>query len=130
MMIPNQFLTKSLRLLPMLAVMAGIFFMSNQPGSSLSLPPILGVDKLLHGMAYAVLAASVIHAFPSWLDRPCGVFAGMGVVLFCLLYGISDEFHQTFIPARTATVGDLVADATGALLWVVVARRRKSGAGE
>ncbi len=102
----------------MLAVMAGIFFMSNQPGSSLSLPPVLGVDKLLHGMAYAVLAASVIHAFPSWGEWPGGRFAGIAVVLVCFLYGVSDEFHQTFIPARTATVGDLLADVAGAYGWV------------
>ena len=114
----------------MLAVMGGIFFMSNQPGSSLSLPPIQGVDKLLHAMAYAVLAASVIYAFPSWIDRPVGPLAGIGVVLFCLLYGISDEFHQTFIPARTATLGDLIADTTGAFIWVLVARHRKSRSGE
>jgi len=115
---------KSLRFLPLLAVMGGIFFMSNQPGSSLSLPPIQGIDKLLHAMAYAVLAASVIHAFPKWKERPVGPFAGVGVVLFCLLYGISDEFHQTFVPARTATFGDLLADTTGALLWVIAARHR------
>ena len=37
-------------------------------------------------------------------------------VVFCLLYGISDEFHQTFIPGRTASVYDLIADGGGAAL--------------
>jgi VanZ family protein len=33
-----------------------------------------------------------------------------------VLYAASDEFHQTFVPGRHGWYGDLVVDATGALL--------------
>ena len=111
------------RFLPLLAVMIGIFFVSHQPGSSIDLPLIPGIDKVLHGFAYAVLAAAASYAFPEWLARPVGRFRGVWIVLFCVLYGLSDEFHQTFIPQRTATLGDLMADGFGAFCWVVVSRR-------
>lgn len=97
--------------------------MSHQPGDTLSLPSFPGIDKVLHAFAYAVLAASAMYAFPAWSSWPEGRYAGAGLVLFCVLYGISDEFHQTFIPGRTATLGDLVADAVGAGLSVYALRR-------
>jgi VanZ family protein len=53
------------------------------------------------------------------------------VVLFCLLYGISDEFHQSFIPDRMPSILDLIADTAGAavvvLIWYVM---RKIGLGK
>jgi VanZ family protein len=39
-------------------------------------------------------------------------------VLFCLLFGISDEFHQAFIPGRVVSAWDVAADSFGALLVV------------
>ncbi|MDH3980911.1 MAG: VanZ family protein, partial [Gammaproteobacteria bacterium] len=32
------------------------------------------------------------------------------------LYGVLDEFHQSFVPGRNADVLDVLADASGALL--------------
>ena len=29
------------------------------------------------------------------------------------LYGVSDEFHQSFVPGRTASIWDLAADSIG-----------------
>ena len=46
-----------------------------------------------------------------------------GVVLLTIVcataYGISDEFHQWFVPGRTADVHDVMADAIGATLAAV-----------
>jgi VanZ family protein len=36
------------------------------------------------------------------------------------LYGISDEFHQSFVPGRTPDVVDWLADTSGALLAVLL----------
>ncbi|MCU0242053.1 MAG: VanZ family protein, partial [Vicinamibacteria bacterium] len=42
-------------------------------------------------------------------------------------YGVSDEWHQSFVPGRDATVGDVMKDALGSLcaliLWQRVAQR-------
>ena len=37
-------------------------------------------------------------------------------VVCATAYGVSDEFHQTFVPGRTADVHDVAADAIGAAL--------------
>ena len=37
-------------------------------------------------------------------------------VLFCFFYGMSDEWHQSFVPGRDADWLDLAADTLGALI--------------
>jgi VanZ family protein len=38
-----------------------------------------------------------------------------------ILYGLSDEWHQSFVPGRTPDVWDLVVDAIGALTGIGIA---------
>ena len=108
---------RGLRLIPMMTVMGIIFFLSHQPGTDLqlSLPP--GADKLGHGVLYAVLAWTTLLAMVPALPR-ITLRVGVLVILFCLLYGISDEFHQSFIPGREPSGGDLLADTAGAAFAV------------
>jgi VanZ family protein len=99
--------------------MGTLFFLSHQSGDSLHLPSFPGADKLAHMIAYAGLASSVIWFFAERAvenHRRTVVIT----VLFCILYGISDEFHQSFIPLRSVSVWDLVADAMGAVLFCTV----------
>lgn len=105
------------RILPSLFIMAVIFYFSNLPGDHLAVPLLFGSDKLLHFAAYGVLAASLLYAL--WTEeektarRPYVL-----TLIICLLYGISDEVHQSFIPLRYASVWDVVADFLGALFVV------------
>ncbi len=102
----------------MIAVMATIFLLSHTPGDDLP-SAFGGFDKLCHGAAYATLALSCLYAIdPIRRDRNF-FLTGCAVVLFCLLYGISDEYHQSFIPGRSPDWHDIVADTTGALLAVI-----------
>jgi len=39
-------------------------------------------------------------------------------VVFSVLYGVSDEIHQIYVPGRTPDSLDVVADAVGAALGV------------
>jgi VanZ family protein len=41
-------------------------------------------------------------------------------ILFCILYGISDEIHQYFVPSRQADVMDALFDGLGGALGVVL----------
>jgi VanZ family protein len=36
------------------------------------------------------------------------------------LYGVSDEFHQSFVPGRTPDVHDWMADTWGAAMAILV----------
>ena len=118
-----------LRFIPMIVVMGIIFFLSNQPGDSLELPDIPDLDKGLHSIAYGVLAFSALFAVPAqkYQNNPFGI--SLLVVLFCLLYGISDEFHQSFVPGRFSSAFDLVADTIGAVVVVWIWYRMKQGSG-
>jgi hypothetical protein len=78
---------------------------SSGAGSFLGFLPA-GSDKVLHAGAYSVLAALITLA----TGNP--VLGG----LLAVGYGVTDEIHQSFVPGRFASVGDLVADAIGAAL--------------
>lgn len=112
----NHKMSGFLRMVPLAATMGTIFFLSHQPGNRLSLPPFPGIDKIGHMMIYGTLAGTVIFAFSARLKdtRPQKVL--FLTVAFCLLYGISDEFHQFFIPGRSASVLDVLADCGGAVM--------------
>jgi len=108
------------RYIPMITVMGIIFFLSNQPGDSLDLPDIPNVDKVLHAVAYGVLALTTLFAVPGHKYRANPWRICLLVVLFCFMYGVSDEFHQSFVPNRMPSVLDLIADTMGAVVVVFV----------
>ena len=98
-----------------------IFWQSSGP-----LPPrtphLPGLDKLAHFAVYALLAFLAARAFatrPS-ADRACVL--PWAAALFAVLYGLSDEIHQSFVPGRNADLWDLVADACGAIVGALVYR--------
>jgi VanZ family protein len=76
------------------------------------------IDKLLHSLIYGLLAAATLFAVQGELFFKRPRQAGIFVILFCLLYGISDEWHQSFIPGRMPSIWDIAADTTGATLMV------------
>jgi len=107
------------RLLPVTLVMGGIFYLSHQPGDTLSLPNIVNIDKFLHCLAYAVLGLSFLFALPPQWRRQRPILVGVAVVLFCVLYGVSDEFHQSFVPGRSCSGADVIADGVGGCLAAI-----------
>jgi len=109
-------LVQGFRIVPMIVVMGTIFFLSHQPATELKLPFFPGFDKFAHAIAYACFAAASIFAVPKQCRTSNPQQTAVLVVVICLLYGISDEYHQSFIPGRNSSVGDLLADAVGAAL--------------
>jgi VanZ family protein len=99
----------------MIGVMGTIFFLSHQPGDEIHLPDFTHSDLVAHMLAYGLLAATMLYALG---DRkkvhPLRVV--VYTVAACLLYGISDEFHQSFIPGRYVSGMDVLADVVGAVL--------------
>ncbi len=77
-------------------------------------------DYLAHALEYAVFALTLVWgASAGWANRltPTGV---MGVWTIAFLYAVSDEFHQSFVPGRQASVGDVAADSAGAFLGLII----------
>lgn len=95
-----------------------IFFLSGRsdpdvPGWT---PP--GADKVAHLALYAVLGATLARA---WLRT---VAPGRGhwvPLLMGVLFGLSDEWHQSFVPGRRPSAGDVLADILGLACGYVAA---------
>jgi VanZ family protein len=99
-----------------------IFVLSSIPGKSMPDIPGLRYDKLLHGAVYSVLAALFFLA----LRRASSLGTGRVVAaaaLFALAYGLTDEFHQLFVPGRSADLYDALADGIGGLLGASIAAK-------
>jgi VanZ family protein len=109
------------RWLPSIVWMGIIYYLSSQTGDDLGgwlsqiqrLIPFMEGFDWGHFVSYFLLALTFAWALErrnlSWGHKAL-------VVLFCVLYGITDEFHQSFIPGRTPDVMDLRNDAIGAAL--------------
>jgi hypothetical protein len=69
-------------------------------------------DKVEHGIEYATGGFLAAGAFGFTGDRR-RIAAS---VLFCGLWGASDEWHQSFVPGRDSSVADLAADVIGATI--------------
>jgi len=114
--------SRTLRLLSALLAatwMATIFYLSSQPMPEIDLG-FAAQDKLVHLVAYGLLGALLLGAQRL---RAGGYTRGQALLAAAIgaLYGISDEWHQFFVPGRTMDPLDMLSDAAGALLgaWLV-----------
>ena len=117
----SRFSWKVTRIIPMLLMMGIIFFLSSVPGEDLVLPDIVNIDKLAHLAIYGLLAFSVFHAFQgARFNQMHPRLVPLLVILFCSAFGLSDEFHQSFVPNRSADVFDVLADSIGAVAVCII----------
>jgi len=103
--------------LPVCTYCVLIFIQSSFPASQ-SIPDLPLMDKLLHFMAYALLGALMLRALRHHLPDHRFALGMMLSIILSILYGISDEFHQAFVPARRADIADLLANALGSMCGV------------
>ena len=75
-------------------------------------------DKVVHTLEYAILAILCYRAFLHAAGPRLADFAGVLAIVGAILFGVSDELHQYFVPLREADPWDLVANAAGALVGV------------
>lgn len=119
-----------LRMVPMASVMGTIFFLSHQPGETLPMPDIVNIDKLAHLVAYGVLAGTVIWSFYPSYRRRAPLIVAVVAAIVSAFYGISDEFHQSFIPMRRASWLDIIADICGAVfvgtIWYFQSKKNRA----
>ena len=88
------------------------------------------VRKLAHMGEFAVLGALVGCACDAWRYRPGagresgwpwpGCLRPAVAFAICLIYAATDEFHQTFVDGRSGEVRDVLVDALGSLIAIVL----------
>ncbi len=92
--------------------MSFLYVISDQSGDSIDLPELFPhADKFVHATLYGILLVSLAISSPSRLFSKTWL---IGCWLFACLYGVSDEYHQSFVPGRSSDVWDILADSVGA----------------
>lgn len=81
------------------------------------------VRKAAHVSEYAVLAALLYRALVNTILQSRALLSAAIVLLVCSLYATTDEFHQSFVPSRTASARDVAIDSVGALFGLLVIHR-------
>ena len=111
---------------PVVAQMAAIFALS----SASALPSLPGglTNHTGHFLGYGLLSGLAMRGFAGAQWKGVTFATSWRSVLLSSVYGMTDEYHQSFVTGRSAAVDDWVADTAGAavvalaLLWI--ARRR------
>jgi VanZ family protein len=125
----NQVRTRSFaRWIAVVAWIALVFYLSAQS----SLPMLSGRFDSLESFAGHFLEYAVLALLLRWALDGLGVArAALWAFVFAVAYGLTDEFHQHFVPGRHMDPVDLLTDAIGAAaaLWFAgrVAARRAAG---
>lgn len=93
--------------------MSLIFWVSSRsvPGILLDTP-----DFVLHVLGYFLMGVLAVRAFGRGLTEPANkhrVYLGL---VFSFLYAMSDEWHQSYVAERVASLEDIVADGLGILV--------------
>jgi len=115
-------LTRGLRLatlwLPVVAYGALVFYLS-----SLSHVRVAKAipDYLEHAIEYLGLTVLTIRALNEGLVLPIPGVLHFSALGLGMLYALSDEIHQIWVPRRTASLKDFLSDALGGVLAVGLA---------
>jgi VanZ family protein len=106
--------------LPAFAVMGIIFWFSSQPSDQFINFGLLdwAVKKIGHVIGYGLLALSFWFGFDFQSNRRWATWC------LALVYAITDEFHQSFVPGRHPSIWDVVIfDQLGILIGLWIAQR-------
>lgn len=111
-----------------LLIMAVIYWLSSLPGLPLPDDPELyalfywispSLQNALHVPAYAVLAGAWRWVLGAWLRSSSA--QTIGACAIAVAYGVFDEWHQSFVPGRYASLTDVVLNIAGAVLGIWLA---------
>lgn len=76
------------------------------------------IRKIAHFSLYTfvgILSMSLMSTYKIKQLKRIGLSLGIGI-----LYAISDEFHQSFVPGRTALFGDIFIDTFGVIFGILI----------
>lgn len=110
-----------------------LFFLSSRPMPHMPGPEIPHMDKIMHATYFMVGSTMLYMAVR--LRKPARPWwqAALIAIGFCALVGLSDEFHQGFVPGRSGNdpydwladvLGGFLASGLGALIYSWVGAKR------
>lgn len=78
------------------------------------------VRKAAHMTEYAILAISI--AFPLYVYGVRGIGLMILTGTLCVSYAMLDEYHQSFVAGRMASLKDVAIDTIGVICGVIIVR--------
>lgn len=79
------------------------------------------VKKTAHVIEYGIFAVLLYRALRgSGVEK---INAALFAILISVVYGVTDEFHQSFTPGREPRIRDVVFDTIGAIAGVYTCER-------
>ncbi len=99
-------------ILPVILYAGLIFYLSSLPGKSVEFISSIK-DYILHFIEYGGLGFLSIRALYAY--RKPTIRRLFFLFLFLALFAVSDEWHQSLVPGRFATVSDVMADIVGVI---------------
>jgi surface polysaccharide O-acyltransferase-like enzyme len=106
-------------LLPAVGYAALIFALSSSSLDIEELRPVFDYDKLLHLVEYYILGYLLMRVFTTSPVSSLAENAVLATILVGILYGASDEIHQSFVPGRDCSLWDFLFNAAGVTLAAV-----------
>jgi hypothetical protein len=113
MTVVNRRLSKLTRWVPAILMMVAIYIFSSVPSQEM---PDFGafdftIKKIGHMFGYALLGYTLLYGFGR--EKP---YAPWMALLLAVIYAITDEIHQSYVPGRFASPMDVLIDTSGALI--------------
>jgi VanZ family protein len=78
------------------------------------------IRKLAHFTEYAIFGLFLYHSFTFRRPESWNTRSAYSAVVVAGLFSLTDEYHQSFVPGRTASIKDCGIDTFGALLGIVL----------
>jgi len=76
--------------------------------------------KIAHFMEYAVLAGLLWRGLHGTFSTASKMVLAFSTFLVAATFAASDEYHQSFVPSRTASAHDVMIDCVGAFVTVLL----------
>lgn len=110
---------KIIRLWLPVIIWAGVIFLfSSIPNLKTSLEYDFILRKIAHALEYSILTFLLYRAFKGTFNMNIfQLFIYPATLSF--FYAVSDEFHQSFVPGRSASIRDALIDTIGVLSFYI-----------
>ena len=97
-----------------------IFIESSLPGSVFPEIKLTLADKYVHFIIYFGLCLLFFYSLKNQTKfTKLHQYPLFFAAVFTSLFGVTDEFHQYFVPSRSCDILDWTADTIGALICVI-----------